>query len=65
MRHDAGDAAAIALATAASAELGSDVETRAIQHLGDGWQRVVFGLGVASDDREDGAMETGHDSRRA
>ncbi len=47
----AGDAAAIALATAASAELGSDVETRAIQHLGEGWKRVVFGLGVASDGR--------------
>ena len=48
----AGDAAAIALATAASAELGSDVETRAIQHLGEGWKRVVFGLGVASERRE-------------
>jgi hypothetical protein len=49
----AGDAAAIALATAASAELGSDVETRAIQHLGEGWKRVVFGLGVASERREE------------
>ena len=48
----AGDAAAIALATAASAELGSDVEIRAVQHLGEGWKRVVFGLGVASELRD-------------
>jgi class 3 adenylate cyclase/tetratricopeptide (TPR) repeat protein len=46
-----GDAAAIALSTAANAELGSDLETRAIQHLGEGWKRVVFGLGVAGDRR--------------
>ena len=51
----AGDAAAIALATAASAELGSDVETRAVQHLGEGWKRVVFGLGVASERRIESA----------
>ena len=56
-----GDAAAIALATAASAELGSDVETRAIQHLGEGWKRVVFGLGVANERREETAMR---DERR-
>jgi class 3 adenylate cyclase/tetratricopeptide (TPR) repeat protein len=40
----AGDAAAIALAGAVKAEFLSDGSSRAIQHLGDGWRRVVIGL---------------------
>lgn len=48
----AGDAAAIALATAARAELGSDSEHRAGQHLGDGWKRVVRDLREAAERKE-------------
>jgi len=41
----AGDAAAIALASAVRAEIGPESEKRAVPHLGDGWKRVVKGLG--------------------
>jgi hypothetical protein len=40
----AGDAAAVALATAARAEIGSNGDRRTVQHLGDGWKRVVSDL---------------------
>ncbi|WP_158412373.1 ATP-binding protein [Ilumatobacter nonamiensis] len=40
----AGDAAAVALATAARSEIGSHGDRRTVQHLGDGWKRVVTDL---------------------
>ncbi len=41
---DAGDAAAIALARSASQALVEDVEVGRVEHLGDGWKRVIAGL---------------------
>lgn len=45
---DAGDAAAIALARSASQALVEDVEVGRVEHLGDGWKRVIAGLVTAA-----------------
>ena len=42
--NDAGDAAAIALARSASQALVQDLEVGRVEHLGDGWKRVIAGL---------------------
>ena len=47
---DAGDAAAIALARSASRALVEDLEVGRVEHLGDGWKRVVAGLVSAAAD---------------
>ncbi len=41
---DTGDAAAIALARSASQALVEDLEVGRVEHLGDGWKRVIAGL---------------------
>lgn len=41
---DAGDAAAIALARSASQALVDDLDVGRVEHLGDGWKRVIAGL---------------------
>jgi class 3 adenylate cyclase/tetratricopeptide (TPR) repeat protein len=45
---EAGDAAAIALATTARLELADGDDRRTIPHLGDGWRRVVVDLAAAT-----------------
>jgi hypothetical protein len=45
----AGDAAAIALATSATQALITDFEINHVEHLGDGWKRVIAGLAMASE----------------
>ncbi len=45
---DAGDAAAIALARSASQALVEDLEVGRVEHLGDGWKRVIAGLASAA-----------------